>query len=345
MNNIEHLLRDNIRRMRPYSSARSEYHGQASIYLDANENPYGMPFSRYPDPLQTELKESIARVKGVSPEQIFAGNGSDEAIDLIIRAFCEPRRDNLVTITPSYGMYEVACEINDVECRKASLEKDYALNADSVLSLVDEHTKVIILCSPNNPTGNVLETDKIERILGNFKGIVVIDEAYGDFADADSFILSLRRFPNLIVLQTLSKARGAAGLRLGMAFADKEIIDVLNRIKYPYNVSSLVQEYALKVLEREDVLERQIIEIKSERGRLARKLSELNCVHKVYPSEANFILAKVEDANTLYNRLVELGIIVRNRTNVSLCENCLRITVGTPEENNELIAALGSYEL
>ncbi|MDR1645711.1 MAG: histidinol-phosphate transaminase [Tannerellaceae bacterium] len=343
-NYLNDWLRPNIRSLKPYSSARDEFHGEASVFLDANENPYNEPYNRYPDPMQRELKQQISYLKDLAPEYIFTGNGSDEAIDLVIRAFCEPATDNIVTITPSYGMYEVAAHINRVDCIKVPLTNDFKLDAGAVLDAVDNHTKVIYLCSPNNPTGNLLNRDEIYRILKYFKGPVVIDEAYIDFASSPSFTRGLVSFPNLIVLQTLSKAWGAAGIRLGMAFASPGIIAVLNKIKYPYNVSRLTQEYALEVLRQEERMKEQLIGILHERTRLETALQQLPFVRKVYPSDANFILVRVNDANATYNFLVEKKVIVRNRHTVALCEDCIRITVGTPEENRQLLKALNEMK-
>jgi histidinol-phosphate aminotransferase len=341
MKKLNELLRPNIKALKPYSSARSEFHGEASVFLDANENPYNAPCNRYPDPLQRQLRARLSVVKDLAPEYIFTGNGSDEAIDLVIRAFCEPGVDNMVTITPSYGMYEVAAEVNNVRCIKVPLcAGTFGLDAPAVLDATDSRTKVITLCSPNNPTGNLLERGDIYRILKYFPGIVVVDEAYIDFAAAPSLTRNLVSFPNLIVLQTLSKAWGAAGIRLGMAFASPEIIGVLDKIKYPYNVSRLTQEYALQVLHRESEMKAQVAEITAERTRLAAALAQLPFVKHVFPSDANFILVRVADANATYQHLVRRKVIVRNRHTVALCENCLRITVGTPAENNTLINVL-----
>ncbi|MDR1258900.1 MAG: histidinol-phosphate transaminase [Tannerellaceae bacterium] len=345
MKNLQDLLRPNIRSLKPYSSARDEFHGEASVFLDANENPYNEPYNRYPDPMQRALKERISVLKDIAPEHIFTGNGSDEAIDLVIRAFCEPGIDNMVTITPSYGMYEVAADINNVKCVRVPLSADFRLDAGAVLDAADSHTKLICLCSPNNPTGNLLDREEIYRILKYFNGIVVADEAYIDFAPSLSLIRGLVSYPNLIVLQTLSKAWGGAGIRLGMAFASPWIIDVLNKIKYPYNVSLVAQEHALALLKRENRMEDQLAVILNERARLGEALGKLPFVRRIYPSDANFILVRVNDADYTYNYLVGRKVIVRNRHRVSLCENCLRITVGAPEENNMLIKALNEMTL
>jgi histidinol-phosphate aminotransferase len=342
MKDLKDLVRPNVWNLKPYSSARDEFHGDASVFLDANENPWNMPYNRYPDPLQWKLKDRLAVLKGVDRSSIFLGNGSDEAIDLVIRAFCEPGLDSVVTISPSYGMYEVAADVNNVECRKVSLDENFDLDADRVLESADEWTKVIFLCSPNNPSGNSLDRGSIYKILKNYEGIVVIDEAYIDFSAYPSFLKELSGFPNLIVLQTLSKAWGAAGIRLGMAFASPEIVAILNKIKYPYNVNVLTQERALDILNNETEMLRQLRSIMSERIRLQAALPELSVVNKMYPTDANFILVDVGKADSVYNKLVKKGVIVRNRNNVTLCHGCLRITVGTPEENDALLKALKS---
>ena len=340
MKDLKDLVRPNIWEMQPYSSARDEFHGSASVFLDANENPYNTPYNRYPDPMQLLLKDRISELKGVGVDSIFLGNGSDEPIDLIIRAFCEPAIDSIVSIAPSYGMYEVAANINNVEFRKVELTKSFELDAERVLEAANAWVKVIYLCSPNNPTGNSLEREKLYKILNTFSGIVVIDEAYIDFSSEPSFLSELERFPNLIVLQTLSKAWGAAGIRLGMAFASPKIIAILNKIKYPYNVNMLTQEQALEILNNEERMKEQLRSILSERIRLQAALPLLNCVNKIYPTDANFILADVENANATYKALVKKGVIVRNRNNVTLGRGCLRITVGTPKENDALLAVL-----
>ena len=319
MKDLKDLVRPNVWNMKPYSSARDEFQGNASVFLDANENPFNRPYNRYPDPLQWELKKKIAEIKGVKRESIFLGNGSDEPIDLIIRAFCEPSIDSIVSIAPSYGMYEVAANVNNVEFRKIKLDEKFDLDTDSLLEAANDWVKVI---------------------LNTFQGIVVIDEAYVDFSIEPSFLGELEKFPNLIVLQTMSKAWGAAGIRLGMAFASPEIIAILNKIKYPYNVNLLTQERALYMLENKEQMEKQLRSILSERIRLQAALPELNCVRKIYPTDANFILVEVTNADTIYKNLVRQGIIVRNRTNVTMCNGCLRITVGKPDENDALLEAL-----
>ncbi len=340
MKELKDLVRPSVWNLRPYSSARDEFHGKASVFLDANENPWNAPYNRYPDPLQWKLKDRLAALKGVDRDSIFLGNGSDEAIDLLIRAFCEPGLDSVVAISPSYGMYEVAAEVNNVECRKVSLDANFDLEAEAVLNVADEWTKLIFLCSPNNPSGNSLDRGSIYKILKNYEGIVVIDEAYIDFSAYPSFLRELAGFPNLGVLQTLSKAWGAAGIRLGMAFADPEIIRVLNKIKYPYNVNQLTQEKALEILGDEARMRDQVNGILAERKRLERILSEPPFSYKVYPSDANFLLVNVIKADEIYDKLVGMGIVVRNRNSVHRCKGCLRITIGTPKENNRLVNAL-----
>lgn len=340
MKELKYLVRPNVWNMKPYSSARDEFQGEATVFLDANENPYNAPFNRYPDPLQWKVKEQIAIQKGIKQESIFLGNGSDEPIDLLIRAFCEPAVDNVVSIDPSYGMYEVAANVNNVEFRKVKLDSQFDLDIEAVLSAIDEQTKVVFFCSPNNPTGNSLTRARLYQILKTFQGIVVIDEAYIDFSSEPSFLSELEQFPNLVVLQTMSKAWGAAGIRMGMAFASLEIITILNKIKYPYNVNILTQKQALVMLESKAEMERQLRSILAERSRLQEALPQLSCVRKLYPTDANFILTEVTDANAIYKQLVKQGIIVRNRTNVTMCQGCLRITVGTPAENTALLEAL-----
>ena len=333
-------VRPNIRAMQPYSSARDEFHGTASVFLDANENPYNAPYNRYPDPMQWRLKEKVAEIKGVPKECILLGNGSDEPIDLILRAFCEPGKECMLTVDPTYGMYQVAAEINNVTCRKVKLTSDFQIDMPAFLSQIDDTVKAIYLCSPNNPTGNSLNRKDINQILDTFKGIVVVDEAYIDFSSLPSYTKDLSKYPNLVVFQTLSKAWGAAGIRLGMAFASPEIISVLNKIKYPYNVNQLTQEKALEILNNQETMKSQLTLILSERTRLQQELTAMPCVRKIYPTDANFILVDVGDADAVYQKLVDQGIIVRNRNKVVLCAGCLRITVGTEEENTALLNAL-----
>ena len=332
-------MRPNIRAMQPYSSARDEFHGSASVFLDANENPYNAPYNRYPDPMQWRLKERISEIKGVPVESIFLGNGSDEPIDLLLRAFCEPGKEKMLTTDPTYGMYQVAAEVNNVACVKVPLREDFSLALPALLAHIDDATKLIYLCSPNNPTGNSLGHDAIREVLRRFGGIVVVDEAYIDFSAGPSFLREMGEWPNLVVLQTLSKAWGCAAIRLGMAFASPEIIGVLNKIKYPYNVNLLTQEKALELLD-EDRMHRQLAQILQERTRLCRDLSAIPLVRRIYPTDANFLLVDVGDADGVYHKLVEEGIIVRNRNRVTLCRGCLRITVGTPEEDDRLLEAL-----
>lgn len=336
------LVRRNILNMKPYSSARDEFKGEAEIFLDANENPYPSNYNRYPDPLQWKVKEKLAVLKNVKPEQIFLGNGSDEAIDLIIRAYCEPYQDSIIITEPTYGMYAVCAELNAVQIQKVELTPDFDLNLDAIFTAISSDTKVIFLCSPNNPTGNLLNRDKIISILENFGGLVVIDEAYIDFTASESFIHVLDTFSNLVILQTFSKAWGLAGLRLGMAFGSKEVIDILNKIKYPYNVNIQTQEIALRALEEVSKKNNAVKEIIEQRSILTNELLKLPITQQVYPSEANFLLVKVTDAPGVYRYLMERRIIVRDRSKVTLCNNCIRITVGTPEENKNLITALKS---
>lgn len=344
MKTLEELTRPNIRKLQPYSSARDEYKGtQASVFLDANENPYNLPYNRYPDPMQRELKMLLSGVKKVSPGHIFLGNGSDEAIDLLYRAFCEPRQDNVVAIEPTYGMYRVCADINGVEYRKVLLDEHFQLSAEKLLSAVDGHTKLVFLCSPNNPTGNQLLRCEIEKVLQRFEGLLVLDEAYNDFSEESSFLYDLDTFPNLVVLQTFSKAWGGASVRLGMAFASEDVISVLNKIKYPYNVNQLTQQYALDMLRHYDKIEFWIETLKEERSYLEQELAGISCVIRIYPSDANFLLVKVTDAAEIYDYLAGEGIIVRNRDSVPLCGNCLRVTVGARTENDALIAALKKY--
>ena len=345
MKTLEELTRPNIWSLAPYSSARNEYAGKAAhVFLDANENPYNAPLNRYPDPLQEELKAVIAKVKGVAPENIFLGNGSDEAIDLPYRCFCRPGKDNVVAIEPTYGMYKVCADINDVEYRPVLLDEHYQFTAQELLAATDENTKLIWLCSPNNPTGNNLNREEIIKVLNAFDGIVIVDEAYSDFSRQKTFRSELAQHPNLIVLNTMSKAWGCAAIRLGMAFASKDIIALFNKVKYPYNVNLLTQEKALEILKDQYQVEKWVSTLLQERGRLMEAFDLLPICEKVYPSDANFFLAKMSDAQRIYNYLVDEGIIVRNRTRIQLCQNCLRITIGTRSENNELVAALRRFQ-
>lgn len=342
MKQLKELVRENIWKLKPYSCARDEFKGEAKAYLDANENPFNTLYNRYPDPLQWAVKEKIAELKYVKPSQIMLGVGSDEPIDLIFRVFCEPKTDNVVAINPTYGMYGVCADINNVEYRQVNLEADYALNADKVLAAVDNNTKVIFLCSPNNPTGNLLNTTEVEKILKGFDGIVVIDEAYIDFSDKASWISKLSKYPQMVILQTFSKAWGLAAARCGMAFASEEIISFFNKVKYPYNINILTQKLILEKLEQVEIKNNWVKEILSQRTLMIEELEQLSIVKHIYPSDANFILVKVDDANLRYKELVEKGIIVRNRNSVTLCENCLRITIGTAQDNKELLNALKS---
>jgi histidinol-phosphate aminotransferase len=344
--NLEALVRKNIYTLKPYSCARVEFKGEASVNMDANENPYNRPYNRYPDPLQTTLKEKIARIKNVNPAQIMVGNGSDECIDLVFRIFCEPKKDAIVAIDPTYGMYKVCADINNVKYKKVTLDKNFQLNAEKLLAETDEHTKVIFLCSPNNPSGNLLNRPEMQKIIETFSGIVVIDEAYIDFSSEPSWLNELDKYTNLIVLQTLSKAWGLASLRCGLAFASEEIIALFNKVKYPYNVNLLTQRYAAGQLEESEKLKNEWVKmILDEREPLANALQSLDCVKKIYPSDANFLLVKVSDAKQIYNELVGKSIIVRDRSSISLCSNCLRITIGTQKENRILIKALKTLNL
>lgn len=340
MRTIEQLLRPNIRSLKPYSCARDEFKGEARVYLDANENPRNQPYNRYPDPLQVQLKEKIAHLKGVRPLQIMLGVGSDEPIDLVFRIFCEPKEDNVVAIEPTYGMYSVCAEINDVEYRRVCLNEDFSLDAEKLLNATDEHTKVVFLCSPNNPTGNLLDKGEIEKILHSFDGIIVIDEAYIDFADTPSWLSQLDQYPNLIILHTFSKAWAMASVRCGMAFASEQIITYFNKVKYPYNISLLTQQYVSERIDHREEKELWQKQILNERARLQKELAKLPCVIKTYHSDANFILTRTIDANGIYKSLVQEGIIVRSRNTVTLCDGCLRITVGTRKENDILLEAL-----
>ncbi|SFN40998.1 histidinol phosphate aminotransferase apoenzyme [Chitinophaga sp. YR627] len=344
MFDLNSLLRDNIKRLVPYSTARDEFKGEASIFLDANENSFGSPlpvnYNRYPDPMQWKVKYKLADIKGVPPQNIFLGNGSDEVIDVLYRSFCRPGVDNVVLFPPTYGMYEVSANINDVIVRKVSLTPEYQIDMAALQEAVDERTKLIFICSPNNPTGNSIDRSDIEMILNNFDGIVVVDEAYINFARQKTFISELTEYPNLVVMQTLSKAWGLAALRVGMAFAGEDIINVLNKVKPPYNINQAAQDLVLEALDNINQVNEWIRETVIERDTLAAGLIGLPQVLEVYPSDANFLLAKTTDAKGIYNHLVEKGIIVRDRSKVELCNGCLRITVGTPEENTVLLETI-----
>jgi histidinol-phosphate aminotransferase len=346
--NLENLVRANIKNMTAYSSARHEFSGEASVFLDANENSFGSPlpdsFNRYPDPLQMEVKEKLSKIKGVPPQNIFLGNGSDEAIDLLFRIFCEPGRDNAIIFPPTYGMYQVCAEMNDVKVKKVNLTKEYQLDIDAIENAIDPFTKLIFICSPNNPTGNSINRTDIEIILNNFNGIVVIDEAYINYAKQKTFITELTEYPNLVIMQTLSKAWGLAGLRLGMAFASQQIIDLFNKVKYPYNINTATQLLALDALDNIEWVKQHINITVSEREKLKTELLQLPRTETVYPSDANFLLVKIKDARSIYEKLCTEGIIVRDRSKVVLCDDCLRITIGTPDENKQLIEILSNYK-
>lgn len=341
MKQLRDLVRPNIWRLAPYSSARNEYSGhEAHVFLDANENPYNAPFNRYPDPLQAKVKEELSKIKGVPADCIFLGNGSDEAIDLVYRVFCRPQVDNVVAIEPTYGMYKVCADINDVDYRPVLLNENYEMSADKLLAACDKHTKAIWICSPNNPTGNNMSVEEIEKVLKNFDGVVVVDEAYSDFSTIPVFRTRIKEFPNIIVLNTMSKAWGCAAIRLGMAFASKEIVDLFNKVKYPYNVNLLTQQQALKALDSREDVEKWVSLLLQERSKMLVSFAALPVTLKVYPTNANFFLAKMTDAQGIYDYLVAKGIIVRNRTRVKLCKDCLRVTIGTKAENTELLSAL-----
>lgn len=345
---INEIVRPNIREMTPYSSARHEFSGEATVFLDANENAFGSPLAanvnRYPDPLQLALKEKISSIKGVPPANIFIGNGSDEAIDLLFRIFCEPGKDNVILYPPTYGMYEVCAEMNNVEVRKIPLLDNFQLNLDSTEAVIDANTRLIFICSPNNPTGNSIDKTDIETLLNNFNGLVVVDEAYINYARQKTMIPELTEYPNLVILQTLSKAWGLAGLRIGMAFAGDPLIALLNKVKYPYNISTATQQLAIEALNNISSVNNWTKSTVEQREWLATQLLSLPFVRKVYPSDANFLLVKMENAKEIYAYLAGKGIIVRDRSRVILCDDCLRITIGTPDENKQLLAALKIYE-
>lgn len=340
------LLRPHIADLQSYTSARDEYSGKIGVFLDANENPFGSitesDFNRYPDPYQLELKEELSKIKGIPINQIFLGNGSDEAIDLLFRAFCNPGKDNVILLPPTYGMYAVSASINDVEIRNVSLTPDFQLQPEKILSAADQQSKILFICSPNNPSGNTLNRSEIKFLLENFPGLVVIDEAYVDFMDEESFAKDLEKYPNLLVMQTFSKAWGLASLRLGMAYASKDLIGILNKIKPPYNISGLTQDTVMKAIRNQDKLQEMILKIKEERTFLKDELEKIHKVEKVYPSEANFLLVKMPNADKVYQKLIEEKVIVRNRSKVQLCENSLRITVGTKIENQVFLEKLKS---
>lgn len=342
--NLARLVRPNINKLTPYSSARNEFTGSAAVFLDANENPFNEPYNRYPDPLQKGIKEKLAELKGVNSENIFLGVGSDEGIDLAYRIFCRPGIDNVVAIAPSYGMYEVCADINDIEYRKVRLNDNFEFSTGEILSATDENTKLIWICSPNNPTGNAFSIDSIKQVAKGFNGIVMIDEAYIDFSTKGSMLAYLNELPNIIVLQTFSKAWGRAGLRLGVAYASKEIIDFYNKVKYPYNINTITQEKAIKALDNYCEVTTWVNELIESREHLAENLKSLDCVKHIYPSDANFLLIKVDNPDRLYQYLCDNGIIVRNRNRIEKCAGCLRITIGTKEENIQLINAIKKYE-
>ena len=342
MNSIEKLVRPNIRALCPYSTARDEYKGTLGIFLDANESPYPTGWNRYPDPRQKVLKEQLSRIKGVPAESIFLGNGSDEAIDLMFRIFCTPGVDNAIAIAPSYGMYAVAADINDIRMRSVPLGPEFSLPAEALLAVADAHSKLLFLCSPNNPSGNAFPAAELEALIRRFPGIVVLDEAYADFSAEGSLRGRLAEFPNLVIFQTLSKAYGLAGLRLGMAFASPYIIRLMSMVKYPYNISQATQELAARALS--EPVDGKIAEIVAQRRRIAAALPAFRCVRRVYPSDANFLLVQVDDADALYAHLITDGIIVRNRSRVPQCEGCLRITIGLPSENDKLLQSMSAYE-
>jgi len=340
---IEKLVRKNILKLKPYSSARDEYKGSEGIFLDANENPFNSPFNRYPDPLQLKVKEKISKIKNIEVDKIFLGNGSDEAIDLAFRIFCDPGKDNVVAIDPTYGMYKVCSDINDVEYRPVLLKENFDLDVEALLKATDEKTKLMFICSPNNPTGNSFEKSDIIYLLESFDGLIIIDEAYIDFSEKESFIQYINNYNNLIILQTFSKAWGMAGVRLGMAFSNEFVISLFNKVKYPYNVNVLTLETISKALDNTSQVKYWIDTLKSERNRIIKELQKYSFIKKIYPSDANFLLIKVEDADDLYNFLIDRQVIVRNRSKISLCNNCLRLTVGTENENNTFLNCLDEY--
>lgn len=342
--NLEQLIRDNIKQLKPYSSARDEYQEVSNdmVFIDANENPFENGLNRYPDPQQTKVKELISKLKNFSQDQILLGNGSDEVLDLIVRAFCEPNRDEIIILPPTYGMYKVLADINALNVLEVNLTDQFQPDVNGILKSAHERSKILFLCSPNNPTANSFESESIKQLVSKFKGLVVIDEAYIDFSEEESWINQMDQYPNLIVTQTMSKAYGLAGIRLGLCFASKEIISILNRIKPPYNVNELTQKAAIERLNIQHIIDTQIKEIIDERNDLLEKLKTIDIIEHIYPSDANFILTKVDDADKRYQQLINKGIVTRNRSNQPLCENCLRFTVGTADENKKLIETLKS---
>ncbi len=346
--NLDTLVRANIKNLKPYSSARHEFKGRASVFLDANENAYGSPlaerYNRYPDPLQWQLKFQLARIKGVPAENIFVGNGSDEVIDLAYRIFCDPGKDNVIICPPTYGMYEVSADINDITVKKINLTEEFQLDVERILSAVDANTKLLFICSPNNPTGNNMNRKDVEILLNNFPGLVIIDEAYINYSKQKTFIRELTEYPNLIVMQTLSKAWGLAALRLGLCYASMDIIDLYNKVKPPYNINEASQQLGLQALNDTTTVNNWIKEVAEQRELLAKQLAQFSFVEKIYPSDANFILVQVDDAGKLYDYLAANEVIIRNRSKDVNCENCLRMTIGTPEENKKLIELLKQYQ-
>lgn len=353
---LDNLVRENIKKLKPYSSARSEYRGNAEVFIDANENGYGSPvllssegieggmsLNRYPDPLQWQLKQELSKIKGVPPQNIFIGNGSDEVIDIAFRIFCEPKKDNVIICPPTYGMYKVCANINDVEVHEVLLTKDFQLDVEGILSMIDEKTKLIFICSPNNPTGNNFNRMDIELLLNNFSGIIIIDEAYINFSRQKPFLRELTEYENLIVMHTLSKAWGLAALRLGLGFASEKIIHLFNNVKPPYNINQSSQQLGIEALAKIKDVNRNIKNIVEQRNWVNQQLKQFNFVQNIYPSDANFILVKVDNADKLYQYLLMKRIIVRNRTKEPLCENCIRITIGTNLENETLINSLKNY--
>ena len=342
--NIQDLIRPTIKALKPYSSARDEFQGNSDdmVFLDANENPFENGVNRYPDPQQRTLKSLLSTIKGVTQQNILLGNGSDEVLDLIYRTFCEPNQDNIITLPPTYGMYSVLANINAIEIKSVQLDADFQPKVEDILNVANSNSKLLFLCSPNNPTGNSFEVKSIERLIDEFKGIVVIDEAYIDFSNKESWTSRLNEFSNLIITQTLSKAHGMAGIRLGICYASEEIISVLNRIKPPYNVNILTQQKAISQLEQQELTQNQVTNILKERDLLITKLESVDYISKIYPSDANFVLVEVDDANKRYDQLIDKGIVIRNRTTQPGCENCLRFTIGTPKENRTLIDTLKS---
>ncbi len=338
--NLETLVRKNVRNLKPYTSARDEFKGDAEVYLDANENPHRTGYNRYPDPMQNALKKKLGEIKGVDPKNVFLGNGSDEPIDLLIRAFCEPGLDNVLIPQPTYGMYTVSANINNIFIKATPLTPDFDLDVPSILAEIDGRSKLLFICSPNNPSGNLLNRNKVVELITSFPGLVIVDEAYIDFAGGDSYTTLLAKHHNLVVLQTLSKAWGLAAIRLGICFAHEKVIDILNKIKPPYNISTLTQQVALTELQHESRKDGWVRTIMLERDRMAAALKQLPAVIKVYRSDANFLLVKVKNATSLYQKLIRSGIVVRDRSSVILCDDCLRITIGTKDENQKLLNSL-----